>query len=56
MSRIIKDKHLQIDYDIAEEISKRAKNKGCSEIEEYNNLLKYSLEFEKIYEKLNFLL
>lgn len=56
MSRIIRDKHLQIDYDIAEEISKRAKNKGCSEIEEYNNLLKYSLEFEKIYEKLNIML
>jgi hypothetical protein len=56
MSRIIKDKHLQIDYDIAEEITKRSNEKGCSEVEEYNKLLRYSLEFEKIFEKLNIML
>ena len=50
MSRIIKDKHLQIDLDLANEITKRAKLKGCSEVDEYNYLLRYSIEFEKLYE------
>ena len=56
MSKVTKNKHIYIDFDIANEISERAKKKGINETEEYNNLLKYSLEFEKIFEKLNIML
>lgn len=48
-----KDVHVYIDYDLNKQIESRARENGTTISDEYGKLLKYSLEFEKIFEKLN---
>lgn len=48
-----KDVHIYIDYDLNKKIESNARENGRTISEEYSRLVKYSLEFEKIFERLN---
>lgn len=48
-----KDVHIYIDYDLNKKVESNARENGRTISDEYSRLVKYSLEFEKIFEKLN---